>query len=67
MREGCSNESFVIGGIPQGSILRPILFAIHINDLPNCLTTQCRMFADDAKINNKSINNGIVQMDIKIC
>ena len=49
----CSNKSNVITGIPQGSILGPTLFAIYINDLPNCLTSQCKMFADDLKINNK--------------
>ena len=60
----CSNKSNVISGIPQGSILGPTLFAIYINDLPNCLTRQCKMFADDIKIHNKSLNHDIVQMDI---
>ena len=43
----CSNKSNVPSGIPQGSILGPTLFAIYINDLPNSLTSQCKMFADD--------------------
>ena len=37
---------------------------IYINDLPNSLTSQCKMFADDLKIYNKSFNHDIVQMDI---
>ena len=60
----CSNKSNVTSGIPQGSILGPTLFAIYINDLSNCLTSQCQMLADDVKIYKKSFNHGILQMNI---
>ena len=40
----------VISGIPQGSVLGPLLFVIFINDMPQNILSECKMFADDAKI-----------------
>ena len=60
----CSNKYNVISGISQGSILGQILFPIYINDLPNCFTSQCKMFADDLTIYDKSFNHYIVQLNM---
>ena len=51
MIDGCvSNWSNVLSGVPQGSILGPLLFLIYINDIGVGLTANCRLFADDCTL-----------------
>ena len=59
-----SDEVNVLSGVPQGSILGPLFFLVFINDLPNGIKSNCKMFADDTKLYNKTENHLDLQQDI---
>ena len=57
------SSNLAIGhGVPQGSILGPILFVIYINDLPQCLMKSAiGMYADDTVIYFSATSPGLIK------
>ena len=70
MIEGTLSEAApVTSGVPQGSVLGPLLFLCYINDLPACVSSHIRLFADDCLLYrtiNAQHDTVILQEDLNI-
>ena len=59
----------VTSGIPQGSVLGPVLFTLYVNDLPEIVTSSIQLFADDMKIYRgirSTVDHDQLQADLEI-
>ena len=55
----------VLSGVPQGSVLGPVLFLVFINDLPDNIRSSVRLFADDCVLyrNIRSFSDCLILQD----
>ena len=65
LRGQTSEWASVTSGVPQGSVLGPLLFNIFLSDLPKKITSFNRSYADDLKLLSPSFLHLILQKDIK--
>ena len=54
----------VTSGVPQGSVLGPLLFLLFINDLPESVINEIRIFADDVKMVADPAQRQSIQRDL---
>ena len=59
-----STRCDVLSGVPQGSVLGPLLFLLYVNDLPESIKSECRLFADDTLLYNTRENKQVLQRDL---
>jgi hypothetical protein len=64
---GISSGSRRVGsGVPQGSVLGPLLFLIYVNFLPSALLCRCKIFADDLKLYLRVSHDSLFNMALDV-
>ena len=59
-----SDSGLVKAGVPQGSVLGPLLFLLYINDITDNLGNLARLFADDTSLSYSGKNFDLMQIEI---
>ena len=59
-----STWELIKSGVPQGSVLGPLMFLIYINDLPDKIQSTCKIFADDTSLFSHVFNKDTSQDEL---
>ena len=68
-QQDCSDFQDIYSGVPQGSVLGPLLFLLFINDVSNFPTEGCvlNMYANDVIIYTSATTSDELQKKLKLC
>ena len=70
IQSAVSNSKTIAAGVPQGSVLGPLLFLIYVNDITDSLLSLTRLFADDSSLYYSASNitdvEGIINHDLRL-
>ena len=56
----------IVSGVPQGSVLGPILFLLFVNYLPDNIKNKILLFADDLKLIANAMNKEVIDEDLRV-
>ena len=56
----------ILSGVPQGSVLGPLLFLIYINDLTENISANIKLFADDSSLFLKVTDINLAQKTLSV-
>ena len=63
-KDQLSSSANLNAGVPQGSVLGPLLFLIYVNDVAENMVSLCRLFADDNSIQHASNNPSEIEFTL---
>jgi ribonuclease P/MRP protein subunit RPP40 len=57
----------MLSGVPQGSVLGPVLFIMYVNDIPRSRGVSIKLFADDTKLYTVLQDDSIASAELQNC
>jgi ribonuclease P/MRP protein subunit RPP40 len=62
-----SNSCAMLSGVPQGSVLGPVLFIMYVNDTPRSRGVSIKLFADDTRLYTVLQDDSIASTELQNC
>ena len=59
-----SDKALIICGLPQGSILGPLLFSLHVNDMVQAVNCDLLFYADDTGLIFQHKDSNIIEQQL---